>query len=89
VIAHIFDWPLEDAVLTSFGLFLAFLPKGTRILNQILKSEAIEKIVQERILVADPSMLEKIGNVSTIIFDKTGVLTTQRMVLRDLYTQGG
>lgn len=84
----------SDHVL-ALGIFylvlsiLLLLLQNEELQKHILNSRELKKLERLDIQIRDPKALEQMGDMDVLCFDKTGVLTTRRMEVGNLYFGDG
>ena len=83
------DHVLALAVFYFILSILLLLLRNEELQKHILVSSELKKLKYFDIQIRDPKVLEQLGDVDILCFDKTGVLTTRRMEVGSLYFGGG
>jgi Ca2+-transporting ATPase len=76
------------AVYAILAIMLIAL-QNNEYFKRVLVSSERRKLEDCKIQIRDVKALERMGNIDTLCFDKTGVLTTRQMEVRNLYLADG
>ena len=80
--------PLVDVALNTFSLAVATIPASLPIVLTFALALGARQMAREGAVVRNLSVVESLGSVDTICTDKTGTLTQNRMVVKQLFVGG-
>ena len=78
------DITTELAVTSTVASLINMIPEGLILLTSSVLALATIRLSQKQVLVQDLYSVETLARVDTIALDKTGTLTTGKMVVKDL-----
>ena len=76
---------LQTAFLLSLGVFVAIVPEGLPATITLSLAIAGQRLAQQGVLVKKLAIIERVGSVSVICTDKSGTLTQNQMVVREIW----
>ena len=76
---------LLEAMIVSVCFAVAVLPENFSGRIALMLSLGIKRLQKDRATIFDPSTVEKLAGVTVICADKTGTLTQNKMVLREVF----
>ncbi|MEG0272177.1 MAG: cation-translocating P-type ATPase [Hydrogenoanaerobacterium sp.] len=79
--------PVFDMLLTGISLSVAAIPEGLPAVVTIALAIAVKRMLGRGALIRKLHVVEAMGCANVICSDKTGTLTENRMVVKELYTQ--
>ncbi len=74
-----------EAVIVSVCLSIAIIPENFSGRIALMLALGIKRLQKDRAVIFDPCTVEKLAGVTVICADKTGTLTQNKMVLREVY----
>lgn len=75
-------------LLVSLSLIIAALPESLLSINGVVIAMGITRLISSNIIPKKTNSLEKMGGISVICTDKTGILTTNKMALSKIFMGG-
>lgn len=78
--------PLLDALEFTLAMAVSAVPEGLPIAISIILALCAARMAKKRALIKELRAIESIGIVTTIASDKTGTLTENRLVLKELWS---
>lgn len=73
-----------DSLIFSISLAVAAIPEALQTIVTIVLAISTEKMAKEKAIVKDIKSIETLGNIDIICTDKTGTITQNKMVVREL-----
>jgi len=77
-----------DALLAGIALAMSALPEEFPVILSVFMALGAWRISQRNVLTRRPDAIETLGATTVLCTDKTGTLTENRMVIRQLYSGG-
>lgn len=74
-----------EALIVAVSFYIAVMPEKLSSRIACLLALGVKRLEKDRAIIFNPSTVEKLAGVSVICSDKTGTLTQNRMVLREIY----
>lgn len=85
VMKFVFNQP-EDALIRAVTVLVVFCPCALALATPTSIMAAVGNAAKNGILIKSGEALENMGNVSVVAFDKTGTITTGKLVVSDIKT---
>ncbi|HEY1408816.1 MAG TPA: cation-transporting P-type ATPase, partial [Promineifilum sp.] len=80
--------PQLEAFLLAVGIVVATIPEGLRPILTLTLAIAVQRLAQNGVLIKKLATLETLGKTSVICTDKSGTLTYNQMMVRDVWVAG-
>ncbi|MEJ8777814.1 cation-translocating P-type ATPase [Pseudogracilibacillus sp. ICA-222130] len=80
--------PMYDMFLIGISLAVAVIPEGLPAIVTVTLSLGVQRMLRRKVLVRKLSSVETLGCTSVICTDKTGTITENKMVVKELYMDG-
>lgn len=85
-VAGSFSWgKFLEALIVGVCFYIAVVPENLSARIACLLALGIKRLQKDRAVIFDSSTVEKLAAVSTICADKTGTLTQNKMVVREVF----
>ena len=88
ILFFILKEPLVEVVLYTLSLAVATIPESLPIVLTFALALGARQMVREGAVVRNLSVVESLGSIDTICTDKTGTLTQNQMVVKQLFSSG-
>jgi Ca2+-transporting ATPase len=88
ILYFVLQEPLVDVALNTLSLAVATIPASLPIVLTFALALGAREMAREGAVVRNLSVVESLGSVDTICTDKTGTLTQNRMVVKQLFAGG-
>ena len=76
---------LLEALIISVCFSIAVMPENFSARIALMLSLGIKRLQKDRAIIFDPSTVEKLAGITVICSDKTGTLTQNKMILREVF----
>lgn len=77
-----------EAFLLAVGMIVATMPEGLRPTLTLSLAIAVQRLAQRAVLVKKLATVETLGRVSVVCTDKSGTLTYNQMMVREMWVSG-
>lgn len=74
-----------EALIVAVCFYIAVVPENFAARIACMLALGVKRLGQDKAVIFNPSTVEKLAGVTTVCSDKTGTLTQNRMVLREVY----
>ena len=74
-----------EALIIAVCFYIAVVPENFAARIACMLALGVKRLGQDKAVIFNPSTVEKLAGVTTICSDKTGTLTQNRMVLREVF----
>ncbi|GMA08152.1 magnesium-transporting ATPase [Tetragenococcus halophilus subsp. flandriensis] len=79
-------YPMDETIMISLSMAVAAVPEVLPVVVTISLSYGMRNMAKHNTLVSNPAAVETIGNTTVITSDKTGTLTQNKMILKEIWT---
>jgi magnesium-transporting ATPase (P-type) len=80
--------PWLEAFILAIGIIVAAVPEGLRPTVTLSLAMAVQRLARRGVLVKKLAMMETLGTTSVICTDKSGTLTQNQMMVRQVWVAG-
>lgn len=80
--------PMQEMFRTVVALSVAIIPEGLPIVLTLVLATGVARMARRNALVKKLQAVEALGQAAVIAVDKTGTLTRNEMIIREVVTQG-
>lgn len=81
-------WAWQEAFFFAMGVIVAIIPEGLLPTVTLTLAIAVQRLAQKGVLVKKLAMVETVGRTSVICTDKSGTLTQNQMMVREIWVAG-
>ncbi len=74
-----------EAFIIALCFYIAVVPENLSARIACVLALGVKRLQKERVVIFNPQTVEKLAGITTICADKTGTLTQNRMVLREVF----
>lgn len=89
ILAYLRGTPLQGSFLLAISLAVAIVPEGLPAAMAVTLGIGVKAMARENAIVRRLSAIETMGSVTLIATDKTGTLTQNNMVVKEVYLDSG
>lgn len=79
----------REILAAVIGLSVSIVPEGLPVAVTIVLAGGVWRMAKNKAIVRQMAAVEAMGNADTLLVDKTGTITTGKMVIREVYFDGG
>ena len=88
ILSYIQGTPLQGAFLLAISLAVAVVPEGLPAVMAVTLGIGVKAMARQNAIVRRLSAIETMGSVTLIATDKTGTLTQNNMIVKEVYVDG-
>lgn len=78
----------REILAAVIGLSVSIVPEGLPVAVTIVLAGGVWRMAKNKAIVRQMAAVEAMGNADTLLVDKTGTITTGKMVIREVYFDG-
>ncbi|BBL45704.1 copper-exporting P-type ATPase B [Nanobdella aerobiophila] len=79
---------LYNLIIFIIALSIVIIPEGLPAALVLIYSISTNKLEKKKIFIKNPSLLEDLGNIDTVVLDKTGTLTYNKLKIEKILYNG-
>lgn len=73
------------ALIISLAFAVAFIPEGLPLVLTVILSYGVKQLAGHKAIAKNIGVIEALGGIDTIVTDKTGTITSNQMVVSEVY----
>lgn len=81
-------YPVQDIFATAVSIAVSIIPEGLPIVVTLILARGVWRMGERKVLVKRLQAIEALGQMKVMILDKTGTLTRNELVVREIWVNG-
>lgn len=81
-------YPVQDIFATAVSIAVSIIPEGLPIVVTLILARGVWRMGERKVLVKKLQAIEALGQMKVMILDKTGTLTRNELVVREIWADG-
>jgi len=81
-------YPIQDIFAMAISIAVSIIPEGLPIVVTLILARGVWRMGERKVLVKKLQAIEALGQMKVMILDKTGTLTKNELVVREIWANG-